>query len=205
MSKKLYIILSAVVLAATVAVVAIFFVILNKDTPAVDNLTVYAMDLTLKKGEKSENFYRVSDVNAVVTFTIEKPNIVEIEDDDIYGVNKGTTSVTIIATNSTQTAQTTISVTVEDVASCTIEAKKNCTIADGVVYASTDTFQLIIKYFDNLGNQVLNYSFDAQSSTNDLIYQMNSGEIFVFKVSSSCTITLNFDNGKLVFSFDVIL
>lgn len=190
--KTATIILSLVLLAISTSLLLLFFIFSNQNSKNEKPLTIFAKDLEISIGNKICNYFSISEENVDVQFFLDKPNIIEINENYIKGLELGSVKVTIKAFNEEQQSQTTFQVTVVNdgfsyeivpISNCKVENQNNLLI-------NQNNCQFSLNILDQYGNNLENLKYQYTISNNaELYYEFNH---FILITSSNCVITLNY-------------
>lgn len=191
------------ILCAVVISAVIFFVPKNKKASPVNadfSLEVSAQDLNIKKGERREGFYTVSQENASISFDIENENLVKIENRTLIALAEGKTNLTITARLQGNAHEVTISITISDEKTVTISPLENCRVQEGRIFADQNVFAFDINIFDCQG-QPISYPYECR--TPEGVTMKRDVQGLIFKASQSFTLTIILGSQEI--SFDVVV
>lgn len=207
MKKNLSLIFSILLIVFAIAISAIVFFVPKgrKNTIAPigkETIKIIANDLEIVKGQKHENFYSVSNKNAVVSFEIEKEDLVQIDGDDITALKQGETNIKIIAKALEEEISCVIRVKISSDKFATISAKANCRISDNRVITESFICSIKVSFFDNYGNPATgNYLITNLDSS--AVVTKRAGEIFI-QTDHSFEFNIEFENGELSLTIQVV-
>ena len=164
-------------------------------------LSIEANDISLNEGERSENFYSVSDSNAVIEYESEDSSIFRIENGVLYAVKAGKTTITLTATKNSIVAKTSFSLTIlTSEYSCQICINSGGTFYDGNLYVEENTLcSFSIDLFDKAAQEINNYSVECFiTNGGTIIHELT---LFDFVTTKDCVISLHFL--EIDFSFNI--
>lgn len=187
-----------------IAVSAIVF-FLPKDKSAESKedfgVEIIAQDLSVEKGKTVENFYTLSRNDAEVSFEIEMPDLVRIDDNDLTALKQGQTSITIFATVGESHASCTIEIKITDDKRVVISAVEECEIENGKIIAKSEIFAIQIEFFDSVGKlDNFTYNISCQDASVKFNKQVTS---IVFKSKHDFSFEISFD-GDTTRKIDVV-
>lgn len=166
------------------------------------SIQVTAHDIEIIKGQKFENFYTVSNKDALITFEIDKAELVEIEGDNITALKQGETNIKIIAEEGNEKDSCTIKVKISADKYAAISANSNCTILNDIIYTESSVCSIKIEFFDNYGNPINStYSIICDDAT--VKFKKRSSEVIIM-TDHSVVFSISFDNGEVVQSVQVV-
>ena len=194
--------------ALSVVLLIVYFVLKplpNENDIAKNRLIISANDITLQTGQSLENFYEISNNNAVITFSSDNEQIYNIEDKTLYALSAGVANITITATLLDQTASTTICVKIMNESySYHIECIASCEIDNNGNFCMLDNFsQFQVYVYDKLLNVVSATKTSITVNNNsELIYEAPNYTLVAY---TNCEITIACEEGSLLETIPVII
>ena len=93
-------------------IVPIVVININNSSASETDLTISTRNISLKVGEEKQLSYYLSDLSAKVSYSIEDPEVVEMNGNKVKGLKEGLTSITLEAELNDKTAQAVCNVVV---------------------------------------------------------------------------------------------
>lgn len=181
----------------------ICFVVLKQNKSKDQPLSLQSENLTLLVGEKTQNFYIVSDENAVIEIFADDTTLFNITGNELTAIKAGKTKIVIMAYLNGDKAKTTFNLTVENESpSFQITPTTNCSI-NGLILTMTDnTCQFSIIVFDKL-NQSFSPEIINISATNGATISREATG-FIIVSENNCVATFEYPELELVINLTVV-
>ena len=195
-------------IALSAVLLIVYFVIKplpNENDIAKNNLVITASDITLQTGQSLENFYEISDNNAVITFSSDNEQIYSIQGKTIFALSAGTTIITITATLLDKTSTTSFTIQIlNESYTYRIECIASCEIDNSGTLIMLDNFsQFQIYVYDRLLNAVsATKTLITVNNNSELVYEAPNYTLIAYM---NCEITISCEEGSLLETIPVII
>ena len=203
MSQKIkYILLSLGILVISLTLL-ICFVVVKNDKISSEPLTLEASDITLTVGEKTKNFFTVSNENAQIEIIADDPTLFSIVDNELVALKPGNTKITISASFDGDKAKTSFILTIENESyTYLVSPIQNCTFSENSLYMSSNACQFSIQLFDKVGIQTAPENINISASNNaNIIKEISS---FVLISQDDCVVTIDYPNIEFQIVINVV-
>ncbi len=202
MNKRLATILACFAMLAVSAILLLTFLLDKKEEK--EEFYCTAQNVNLCLGESAYNYYQVSHPLSIINISVERENIIEIDNEKITAIGIGTTNVTLSASYGDKKSETTFTVKVsEQNYTISFTPTANCYFEGNTLYAQSKTcqFSFEIRNSQNTKVEIVNYDVtivgDGETAKNfcNIILSLNG----------DCTLTLSFPELEFEISIQVLL
>lgn len=186
--KTITIISSSLILVVAV-VLTLALMLSGGDTNASNLiLRVNANDITLYKGDIIENYYFISNKDAMIEIEVDKTGIINIDENRIEALSVGEVNVTINVSLDESVAKDTFKVTVKNYDySFEFDSLNGCYYKD-MLYVTNDLCYFKFNILDEYGKK-MNVTIDSQVNNDAvLIYEIG---VYMLQCQEDCTLIMN--------------
>ena len=204
MTKRVVSVLTSLMLLAISIVLLLVYFSFNTNKDKVSPLSLLGHDLSLFVGECVYNFYQVSNVNADITFSVNKEDIISIDKEKIIGLKAGQVEVTMIASFENQISKEQIQVTVYNNGySYDILAMQDCEFQNNTLFVNGNVCIFELTIYDRLNNKLndLNYKIETDQ---DVVINKNL-HLFSLYLTHDCKLKFYYPEIDYSFEINVIL
>ena len=191
MKSRIKVVLSCVSMLAITVVLLLVFFLTNKNNK--NQFYCSASDIEICVGDWVSNFYHVSKPNAQISFSVDKENIIEIDENKIYGLSAGEVEVTLTAILGEEKSVDTFIVKVYNQNySIEFSAIADCDFEGNTLFAHSNTCQFTISVYDALNQKLSNPKFEMVVNGNATV-QKNFYNIMLMPYEN-CILTFVFSD-----------
>lgn len=213
MNKRIVsILVSLVVLAISVTLLLVFMLGKNNNNDAEsDNhlpLNCLVYDLNISVGEKVYDYYEVNDKTAIISFSVDNNDIIDINKDYIEGKKVGKVTVTInLSNNKEQISKSFIVEVFQEGYKFKIYTYDNCEFIekDGNLIVYNDIASFGIEIYDLMDNKIENSIKEFYYDKNKISIINEFGTFQIFDIKENCKIDFECLNIDFKFSINIII
>lgn len=155
--KSIAVIIASVFLLVASIIILLVFFVFNKDNSEAEYkvLRINADNVTLYVGQSLENYFTVSNEDAVITIDVDKDGIVNIDKEKIVALKSGKVNVKLTASYQDTISSDYFSITVlnRDY-SFDIRGIENCYYKDSTLYITQNICQFAVDIYDKTGQML---------------------------------------------------
>ncbi len=202
MNKRLATILACFAMLAVSAILLLTFLIDKKEEE--EEFYCTAQNVNLCLGESAYNYYQISHPLSIINISVDKANIIDIDNEKITAVGIGTTNVTLSASYGDKKSETTFTVKVsEQNYTISFTPTANCYFEGNTIYVQSKTCQFSFEICNsqNIQIEVLNYDVIIEGEGK---FAKNFCNI-TLSLDGNCKITLSFPDLEFEFSIQALL
>ncbi|MBQ8909021.1 MAG: hypothetical protein IJY90_01885 [Clostridia bacterium] len=202
-NKSLYIV-SGLIIAASIAILLVFLLLPQKKTNIIIPLNCTAEDIEMEIGQTKINFYQVSHENAIVSFSVDKSDIIDIDKDKIVALNAGKVTVEMTVTVDDKQVKDVFIVTVlANQYTMKFKVASGGTLTGNTLTLTSKECQFYAHFYDKKGEELTDCQImTAVSGNATLAYEFG---MYKLTASSDCLVTFSVSELNFVATLNVIV